>query len=243
MAVSINNSIEAGLERFFAYLPQILGALLILLIGYIVAKALQTIVRKSLHKVRFDRALHTSSAGKYISRVIETPSAFAGRLTYWLIMLAFISFAVTALNLPVLDHIINGIYSYVPHVIAAIVIFFIAGALSTGIVGLVRSTMGRTTLARVISTTAPAVIMGIASFMILDELKVAPHIVNTTFNAIMYSLALGLALAFGLGGRDVAKDMLEQAYQAGRSNADAVKMDLNMAKTRAKRKFDDELSA
>ena len=62
---------------------------------------------------------------------------------------------------------------------------------------------------------APALIMVIAFFMILEQLQIAPDIVRIAFTAIMFALALGLALAFGLGGRDLAADALRQAKDKG----------------------------
>ena len=66
----------------------------------------------------------------------------------------------------------------------------------------------------------PALVLVIATFMILDQLRIAPHIVSIAFAATMFAVALGLALAFGLGGREVARQMLEEAYARGRSEGD-----------------------
>ena len=66
-------------------------------------------------------------------------------------------------------------------------------------------------MGKVAATVAPALIMVIAFFMILEQLQSAPEIVRIAFTAIMFALALGLALAFGLGGRELAADALRQA--------------------------------
>ena len=62
--------------------------------------------------------------------------------------------------------------------------------------------------------------MGIATFMILDQLNIAPAIVEITYIALLGSVALGMAIAFGLGGRDVAARLLEDAYRQGREQRD-----------------------
>lgn len=240
-AVSISEPLERALSRFFEFLPQLVGALVLLLIGYLLAKALQKITQKALHRLRFDRTLHTSSAGKYMARVVESPSVATGRIVYWLVFLGFFSFALAALNLPVLDRIINGIYSYIPNIIAAILIFILASAISAGAVTFVRTTMGKTPTAKLISAVVPAITMGIAVFMILDQLNIAENIVNITFMAIMGSVALGLALAFGLGGRDVARQILEQAYESTQANMETAKRDVKRAKARTRDKVDNNL--
>jgi len=76
-------------------------------------------------------------------------------------------------------------------------------------------------------------VMAIAIFMILDQLRIAEDIVETTYQALMFGTALALALAFGLGGRDVAARMLEGAYQKGQESREQVRRDLQTGKDRA----------
>lgn len=229
------DSFQNALARLFDYLPQLIGAILLLIIGYVIAKVLMSIVRKGLHRLRFDRALHTSAAGGVISRMIESPSRFVGKIVFWLVFLGFVSLAISALNLPALNSLIGAIYSYMPHVIAAVVIFLVAGAVSGVAVAFVQRVMGRTALAKLIATVIPSITMSIAVFMILNELMIARDIVNITYTALIGSVALGLALAFGLGGREVAARLLDQAYQTGRDNADSVKDEMSRASQNAKR--------
>ena len=75
--------------------------------------------------------------------------------------------------------------------------------------------------------------MVIALFMILEQLNIAPQIVEIAFAATMFALALGLALAFGLGGRPIAERMLADAYDAGRRHKEQAKQDLETGKRRA----------
>ena len=84
----------------------------------------------------------------------------------------------------------------------------------------------------------PSLILVIAAFMILEQLQIAPEIVRIAFAATIGALALGLALAFGLGGRQVAARMLEDAYQKGREQRDQVKQDLETAKDRGQERAD-----
>jgi hypothetical protein len=230
----IGDSFGRGMDRFFEYLPQVFGALFILLIGYIIATVLKRIVRTALKKLRFDRALHTSPAGSYINRIIESPSHFVGRIVFWFVWIGFISLAVSALNLPALNAFVSAIYGYVPNIIAAIIIFLVASAISAGAAAFTQRVMGNTPTAKLIKAVIPAITLSIAVFMILNQLRIATDIVNITYTAIMGSVALGLALAFGLGGRDVAARILEQAYEAGLQNADQAKADMKRAKDNTK---------
>lgn len=231
----VGDSFQSGLTRLFDYLPQLIGALLLLVVGYFIAVLLKSIVRRALQRMRFDRALHTSPAGNVISRIVESPSRFVGRLVFWLVFLGFISLAISALNLPALNNFIGAIYGYLPHIIAAVIIFLVASTVSGLAVAFVQRVMGRTAFAKLISTVIPSLVMSIAVFMILNELMIAEEIVMITYTALIGAVSLGLALAFGLGGRDVAARLLEQAYDAGRANADVAKRDISRAKENTKR--------
>lgn len=228
-------SFQSGLTRLFDYLPQLLGALVLLVVGYFIAVFLKSLLRRGLMRVRFDRALHTSPAGNVIARLVESPSRFVGRVVFWLVFLGFISLAISALNLPALNNFIGAIYAYLPHVVAALIIFLVASAISGVAVAFVQRVMGKTPLSKLISTVIPSLTMSIAVFMILNELMIAEEIVLITYTAVIGAVSLGLALAFGLGGRDVASRLLEQAYDAGKQNADVAKRDLSRAKENTKR--------
>lgn len=217
------------------YLPRVVGAILILVIGYFIGLALAAAARRLLRVLRFDRAIISSPAGNVISRIVESPSKFVSQVVFWLVMIGAISLAVAALDLPLLNNLLNGIYGYVPNIIAAVLIFIVAGTVSTAAVALVQRLMGRTALAKLISASVPAIVMSLAVFMILNQLGIARDIVNILFTAIVGSIALGLALAFGLGGRDVARDLLEQATESARNRSIEVRQEVGAAAERAKR--------
>jgi len=233
--VDLGHSLQNSVDQVIAFIPHLIGGLLIIIIGYIVSKSIGKLVTRALHKLRFDRSLHTSAAGGVVNRIIESPSKLVGSIVFWLLYLAFLSFAVSALHLAVLDHVLTGIYNYVPHIIASVIIFLVASAVSVEAVRFVARVMGKTATAKLLSAVIPSISMSLAVFMILNELNIAKEIVDILFTAIVGSLGLGMALAFGLGGRDVARGMLESAVSTAQANADAAKADLKRgaANTRA----------
>jgi hypothetical protein len=112
----------------------------------------------------------------------------------------------------------------------------VAGAIAGAVVGLVNRVMADTALGKIVSTAVPILVMTIATFMILEQLKIAHDIVVTTYTLLLGAIALGAALAFGLGGRDVAARMLEGAYQKGQANREQYKQDLDKGMSRAQEK-------
>jgi hypothetical protein len=240
-AVSLGDSLQRGFDAFFEFLPNLLAFVVILIVGYFVAKIVKTAVTKGLQSLGMDKALHDSDAGKYVERVTPgaSPSNGIGRVVFYLVFAFFLFSAIGALKIPALTTFMNEVLAYLPNVIAAIAIFVIAAALAGAVGGGAAKLMGDTPTGKVVGTAAPTVILTIAFFMVLEQLNIAPEIVRIAFAATMGALALGLALAFGLGGREVAGRMLEDAYQKGRENKEQVKEDMRIAKERGEERAEE----
>jgi hypothetical protein len=235
---SIRTSLEHGLTVFFDWVPRFAGAIAVLLIGYFVAKIVAKAIGRGLQRAGFDRTLHSGQGGNFVQRVTQSPSHLIGRLAFWAIFLGAISLAASVLGIAALTAFVGAIWAYIPNVIAALAIFLVAGAISAAVAGLVGRTMGDTPLGKIVATAVPVIVMSIAVFMILEQLKIATQIVTITYAALWGAIALGSALAFGLGGRDVAARMLEGAYAAGQRNKEQFRRDLDQGMQRASDEVD-----
>jgi small-conductance mechanosensitive channel len=235
-AVKIGDSVQSGLDSFFAFLPNLLGFLVILIVGYVIAKIVKAVVSKVFEKVGLDKALHSGQLGEQVEKVSPgaKPSKLIGSVAFWLIFVFVLTAAIGALKIPAVTSFMNDVLAYLPNVIAAVVIFVLAGAIAGGVAALVAKTMGDTPTGKLVGAVVPILVMGIATFMILDQLGIAPQIVTITYAALMGSAALGLALAFGLGGRQLAGDILRDAYDKGDRKKDDAKRDLEKGKERGK---------
>src|SRR5215213_6263776 len=235
-AVKIGDSLQQALNSFFGFLPNLLGFLIILVIGYIVAKVVKGILTRVLDKVGLDRALHSGQTGQYVEKISPgaSPSKLVGSIAFWFIFLGAISLAVSALKIPALTTFVSAIYGYLPNVIAAVLIFVVAGAIAGAVATLVTKTMGDTPTGKLVATVAPLLIMAIATFMILNQLQIAPAIVTITYAVLLGSLGLGMALAFGLGGRETAGQLVSGAYTKAQSQTDQVKHDMQTGKERGR---------
>lgn len=233
--MDIGNSVQQGFNTFFAFLPNILGFLVILLIGFVIAKIVSAVVRKALSGLHLDRHLHDSDASKYVDRFMPnaSPTNGIGRVVFWLVFVFFLFAAIGALKIPAVTTFMNQVLAYLPNIIAAIVIFVLAALIAGAAAAGIAKIMGDTPTGKIAASVIPGLVMVIAIFMVLDQLQIAPEIVTIAFAATMGALALGLALAFGLGGRDVAARMLEDAYIKGKQQREQVKSDLETGKIRA----------
>jgi Mechanosensitive ion channel, conserved TM helix len=226
-AVEVGDSLQRGLDEFVAFLPRLVGFLIILLIGWLIARVVKAVVVKTLQGVGVDRALAGGSAGPYVDRVLPDArvSEIIGTIAFWFLFLGALAIAVSQLGIGALDNFLQVIAAYLPNVVVAILIFVVAGALASAASGLIGRTGGDSAIGKIAAVATPILIMGIATFMILDQLNIAPAIVEITYIALIGSVALGAALAFGLGGRDVAGRLLEDSYRQARREEPADRRD------------------
>jgi hypothetical protein len=234
---NVLQSLQSAFTTFLNFLPQLLGALVVLVIGYLIAKILDKVITKLLGKAKLDSRLTHNSGGRFVQRVSPggSPAALVGAVVFWVIMLFVISSAIGTLGIPALTAFMALVLSYLPNVLAALLIFIVAAAVSGAIAGLAQRTMGDTPTGRVVRAVAPALVMAIAIFMILTQLGIAPVIVTATYIALVGGIALASALAFGLGGRDAAADMVNSGYRKAQEHSDTVRQDARLARERGER--------
>jgi hypothetical protein len=232
-AVNVGDSAQTALDSFFGFLPKLIGFIIVLAIGWLVAKLVKTAVTKLLQGIGLDNGLRTGPIGRYVDRIAQdtSPSRLVGSLAYWFIFLGALAIAVSQLGIQALDNFVAAIGAYLPNVIAAVLIFVVAAATAAAIGGLVARALGATPAGRVVGSVVPVLVMAIATFMVLNQLQIAEEIVTITYAALLGAAALAMALAFGLGGRDLAKRMLSDAYDTGQRQRSQVKRDTGNGRT------------
>jgi small-conductance mechanosensitive channel len=202
------------LTQVLGYLPKLLGALLILIIGWIVARVIRRLVDELLKLVRFDSL--ADKAG--ISGVLEkgnvkvTAREVVSGLVYWLIMIMVLVMTVNALGLPRASDILESIFAYVPRVIVAILAIIIGLFLASFVAGIVRLAAANANMPKpdVLAGICRWVIIVFAAAVALTELDIASMLVATTFNIILAGVVFAAALAIGLGGKDAVAKYIEE---------------------------------
>jgi small-conductance mechanosensitive channel len=234
---NILQSLQSAFTTLVDYLPRIVGAIVVLIIGYIIAKILNIVITKLLRRAKLDARLTSTSGDRFVEKVSPdgSPARLVGGVVFWVIMVFVIASAIGTLNIPALTGFMNLVLSYLPNVLAALLIFIVAAAVAGAIGGLAHRTMGDTPTGRVVRTGGPALVMAIAIFMILTQLGIAPVIVTATYIALIGAIALGAALAFGLGGRDAAADMINNSYRKAQEQSETIRQDAQRAGERGQR--------
>ncbi|WP_433786311.1 mechanosensitive ion channel family protein [Actinomycetospora sp. CA-101289] len=232
---NILQSLQNAFTTFLSYVPNVIGALLVLLIGFIIARLIRAGISGLLRKARVDEKLTHGKGGEYVARFSPQgkPSQLVGLVVQYVLMVFVIVTAVGTLNIPAVTGFVTLVLSYLPNVIAALLIFLVAAAIAAAVGGLVHRTMGETPTGRVVRSAAPTLVMAIAVFMILNQLGIAQTIVTATYIALIGAVALGSALAFGLGGRDAAADLINSGYRKAQQQSDQVQRDLQVGRERA----------
>jgi len=163
---SIHSSVENAFTVFFAWLPRLAGALAVLLIGYLVAKLVAKLIWRGLQRAGLDRTLHSGQAGNFVQKLTRSPSHLIGRLAFWAIFLGAVSLAAAVLGIAALTAFVGAVCAYLPNVVAAFLIFLVAGAIAAGVAGLVGRTMGDTPLGKIVAAAVPVIVMSIAVMLV-----------------------------------------------------------------------------
>ncbi|MEA1896899.1 MAG: hypothetical protein U9N53_04470 [Bacteroidota bacterium] len=195
-------------------IPQIIGAILILLIGWIIAKLVKKLFVKLLKLVRLNYLTEKSGIEKFLQEggVKITATDLIGSLIYWIIMLIVIMASLNILQLTSAKELFNEIILYIPNIIVAIVVLLLgiySAKFVSQAIGVTLKNMKDNTVHMIEKLTYYAIVV-LTIFIVLSQLNIAENILNIAFFSIFGAVCLAFGLAFGLGGRDFASDVLKK---------------------------------
>jgi hypothetical protein len=197
-----------------AFLPNLLAALVILAVGLLVAKLLETGTRKLLAAAK----LHTRAGAREVlgqGPALERLPHASGRVVYWVVALVTIGMAVDALHLAWLSAGMARVFAYLPNVLAACAIVAV-GYFAGNFV--YRRAFGRESGA-LMGRLGRGAIFALAAFMALQQLGIASAIVTIAFTVALSAMAVAAALSFGLGNRELAGRITREWYERRGSGA------------------------
>ncbi|HEY9897698.1 MAG TPA: hypothetical protein V6D00_00825 [Pantanalinema sp.] len=197
----------AALANLLGWLPNLLGAIVVLLVGWWIAGLLGKLTDRALDAIHFDRWMARAHVDEAIARSgmrIE-PSNLVGNLVKWLVFLVAVLVASDALGLPQVTAALNALIGYIPNVIAAVLIVGFGAVLATFVNNLVRS--APLAGSHLLGQVAYYAVLVFAVMAALTQLNIAPGLIQTLFTALIGSVAVAAALAFGLGLRHQAADL------------------------------------
>ncbi len=223
MGDALITALSNGLSTLFSAIPRVIGFLVILIIGWIIASLLAKAVAGLLRTVKFNELAERSGFSGFVQKmgIQRDASGVLADVAKWFVRLIVLVVAFDALGLPAVSEVLQRLLLWIPNLVVALVVLVIAGLAATALSNLVR---GATALAGLgnpdlIANIARVAVMAFAVVIAVNQLGIGVQIVNTLFTAIVGALALALGLAFGLGGRDTAAQIIETSYQKGQQAA------------------------
>lgn len=194
------------------YVPAMLGAFAILFVGYLIARLVQKGVAGALRRLHFNAMAERGG----VVRALEhsgspfNPTLVVANLAFWFVMFAVLLIAANALGLESLSQVLRELVSYIPSVIAAIVIVIVGIVLGGFVGGVILASAGAIEGGLTLARVGRSGVILLAVFMALQQLGVATDVVTTAVTIVFGAAALALALAFGLGNRDLAGEITRQ---------------------------------
>ncbi|TFZ01701.1 mechanosensitive ion channel family protein [Ramlibacter rhizophilus] len=205
---------RAFLLQVVAFLPRLLGAVLILVVGWLLAKAARFAVEKALRAINFHVLTERAGLDNFLrlGGARSDTTALVAWAVYWLIILASLMVAFNSLGFSYLADLLARIVWFVPRVFLAVVVLafgsYFARFVGDTTTGYLRS--AKVQDASLLGKVAQYAVMLFVILVALDQIDIGGNIVLYTFLLILGGIVLALALAFGLGGREWAAQRLEQ---------------------------------
>lgn len=199
------------------FLPNLLGAIIIFLIGLILANWVKKLTVRILESINLSGILKNSTLDKFMQRaeIKSKVEEIAGTILKWLVILIFTVAAINILGLPTISSVLNSILGYIPRVISAIFVLAI-GILLAGVVeGFVKGSVAQfdIRMGRLLGKIASYLIMIFTVMAAINELGIAKELINILFIGFVSMLALGFGLAIGLGAKDIVSQILSEWYK------------------------------
>jgi hypothetical protein len=217
LAVDYQAGIENAWSNVAAFVPKLLAALVILLVGYLVARAIAGILNKVLERVGFDRVVERGGVRQALARSKYDPSDILAKLVFWTIMLLVLQLAFGVFGSNPVSDLLRGLIAYLPNVFVAILILVIAAAIARAVTDLLSNLLSSVQGGQALARGAGIAILVFATFAALDQLQIAPRIVTGLWYALLAAVVGSVIVAVGGGGIRTMQRYWERA--AGRAES------------------------
>jgi hypothetical protein len=211
LAIDFESGLTEAWERIATFVPKLLGFLAILIIGYFIAKLVAKVVDRLLERIGFDRWVERGALKTALERSRFDASDILSVVAFWAIFLISLQLAFGVFGPNPVSDLIAGIIAYLPNLFAAVVILVIVAALAKVVTDLLAAALGAVSGGEWIARGAGMAILVIGVFAALNQLQIAPAIVNGLFYGLLAIIVGTAIVAFGGGGIPIARRYWERA--------------------------------
>lgn len=215
---------DQALEEAALILPKVGYFLLILIIGFFVAKLIAKILTKVLQKAGFDKLVERGGVKQAMSKSKYDAATILGKIVFYFIFLGVLSlaFSVFGPDNPI-SQFIDRIVAFLPSLFVAIIALIIAAAIAAAVKELLSNMLGGLSYGTTLANVASFFILGIGVFFALGELGIAPLIVGGVFYALLALIVIPPIIAFGVGGIDPARETIRNMQSKGKEKTREIK--------------------
>ena len=232
-----------GLDRAWAntaeFIPKFIGFLVILFIGYIVAKAVAKIVNAVLERVGFDRAVERGGIKRALANSNYDASSLVGKVVFYTVFLLALQMAFGVFGTNPVSDLLTSVVAYLPKVFAAILIVVVASAIAAGVKEIVESSLGGLSYGRGLALAASATIVTIGLFAALSQLEIATPIVNGLFYAALAIIVGSAVIAIGGGGIVPMRTQWEKALSKIEQEGPQMRQQVQGSRQRIEQRFEE----
>jgi hypothetical protein len=208
------------LARGFAhYLPRLIVMLILAFVGWVIAYAVKVILRSILQLIKFDKLSENTGASQLLSKAaLPTATEMVSRFVFWVTWLGFIMLGVSVLGILGLQEQISRVFLFLPRLFVAMFVLFF-GLLAASFfsrAALLAAVNANMPSARIVSLAVRSIIIVFVFSIVFEELGLAEQTMLVAFGIAFGALMFGLAIAFGIGGRNLAQRFLEEKFVRGK---------------------------
>ncbi len=227
LAINIQEGLTDAWTSIATFVPKLVGFALILIIGYIIAKVLARIVDALLERVGFDRWVEGGSFGQALARSKFDASDILAKLVFWAVFLIALQLAFGAFGPNPVSDLLRGLIAYLPRLFVAVLILVIVSALAKVVTDLLKATLATVSGGEWIARAAGIAILVFGIFAALNQLLIAPAIVNGLYYAILVAVVGAFIVAVGGGGVRTMQRYWERASTSVESKTEEIKREAN----------------
>lgn len=213
---SLNASISLFVTQIAVFLPRFFGALIIVLIGIVLARSIRGLLITSLRRLKLSASLEKTPFGQFLhnTEIKHTAEVIVSNVIYGILLLFIAYTALTVLGLSSISSILNQILLYIPKVVSTILILIIgvllAGLAEAFVKGLVKSLDNHS--GRILGKVASYLVITLSAMAAISELGIAQQFITILFTGFVAAVAIAVGLGFGLGSKDTVARMMGEWY-------------------------------
>jgi len=234
LAIDIQGGLSEAWQRIAIFVPKLLGFLAILIIGYFVAKLLARVVDGLLERIGFDRWVERGALATALERSKFDASDIMATIVFWAAFLLVLQLAFGVFGSNPVSALISGLIAYLPKVFVAVLILVITAAVAKVVSDLLGATLGSVSGGTWIARGAGIAVLVIGIFAALNQLEIAPEIVNGLYYALLAIIVGSAVVAIGGGGIQTMRRYWERASTSVESKGREVKQNADPDAARAK---------